>query len=111
MTTARERRGSRAAAWGRLGVGLTVLAAVVSFLASGITPPGVFGEVLRHNQDCGIDASPLFYSEVEHMACLEAGVAALRREASFRDRAGAGDGTNDRGDSGAVSAAEDAAGD
>ncbi len=61
----------------RFILGLAALAAMVSFFASGITPPGICGEVLRHNQANDIDASPLLYSEVEHMFELEDGAAAL----------------------------------
>jgi hypothetical protein len=57
--------------------GLLLLCAIVLFFASGFTPPGVMGEVLRHNQAADIDASPLFYSEVENMAELEVGLKAL----------------------------------
>jgi len=62
----------------RFLAGLLLMALLVAFFASGYTPPGIAGEVLRHNQACDIDASPLFYSEVEHMQELEAGVAELR---------------------------------
>jgi len=50
----------------------------VGFLMTGYTPPGIAGEVLGHNRRLDIDASPLFYSEVEHMADLEAGVRQMR---------------------------------
>jgi len=63
--------------WGRFIVGLTLLVLAVVFFSSGYTPPGVCGEVLRHNQALSIDASPLFYSEVENMAELEKGVKEL----------------------------------
>ena len=65
--------------------GLVMLSAFAGFFRSGYAPPGVFGEVLRHNQACDIDASPLLYSEVEHMASLEAGVRQMR-EAAIRQR-------------------------
>ena len=58
-------------------MGLVILAGIFAFFSSGYSPPGVFGEVLRHNQACAIDASPLFYSEVENMAELERGVKEL----------------------------------
>ncbi len=70
--------------WLRFFAGLTVLTLFASFFASGYTPPGVFGEVLRHNRENNIDASPLLYSEVEHMARLEQGVRELRYEACVR---------------------------
>jgi hypothetical protein len=77
----KENELSLLARWLRFGVGLIALAAVIGFFSSGYTPPGVFGEVLRHNQAEGIDASPLLYSEVENMSELEDGVLKLRQEA------------------------------
>jgi hypothetical protein len=68
----------------RLVIGLTLLSLVVGFFASGVSPPGICGAVLRHNQACDIDASPLIYSEVENMAELERGVAELRTAANRR---------------------------
>ncbi len=75
---ASNKRETRLRAWLKFGVGLVVLSALVAFFASGYTPPGIFGEVLRHNQVHDIDSSPLFYSEVENMAELEEGVRRLR---------------------------------
>jgi hypothetical protein len=63
----------------RFFAGLVLMALLVVFFASGYTPPGIAGEVLRHNQEFDIDASPLFYTEVENMQQLEAGLAELRR--------------------------------
>jgi hypothetical protein len=78
---------SRATRWVRFVIGLTGLALFAAFFMSGVTPPGVFGEVLRHNQTHDIDASPLFYSEVEHMQALEEGVRQMRRRAALRKEA------------------------
>ncbi|UCE67696.1 MAG: hypothetical protein JSU85_06730 [Candidatus Zixiibacteriota bacterium] len=64
--------------WLRFFIGLLILTGIFAFFSSGYSPPGVFGEVLRHNRACSIDASPLFYSEVENMAELEKGVRELR---------------------------------
>ena len=62
-----ERPGYRGGWRGWLGLagGLVLLSGFAFFLARGYTPPGPLGEVLRHNQRCGIDATPLFYTEVE----------------------------------------------
>ena len=65
----------------RLAIGLAALGLFIGTIMSGITPPGAAGEVLRHNRAANIDASPLFYSEVEHMAELERAVAEMRRRA------------------------------
>lgn len=67
--------------WTRFLAGLIMLSVFAGFFMSGYAPPGVFGEVLRHNQGCNIDASPLLYSEVEHMAQLEDGVRQMRETA------------------------------
>ena len=66
----------------RFVVGLAMLAAFAGFFMSGYVPPGIAGEVLRHNRANNIDASPLFYSEVEHMAELERAVAERRNRTS-----------------------------
>ena len=70
---------------GRFVVGLTLLFLFIGTIMSGITPPGIAGEVLRHNRAADIDASPLFYSDVDHMARLEQGVRQLRLEADSED--------------------------
>ncbi|MBN1213594.1 MAG: hypothetical protein JXA92_13565 [candidate division Zixibacteria bacterium] len=70
--------------WLKFISGLVLLGGAILFFASGYSPPGVCGEVLRHNQAYDIDASPLIYSEVENMAELEAGVQKLRIEARIR---------------------------
>ena len=76
---------SRAEAWLRFLIGLMILAVFFGFFASGYSPLGICGEVLRHNQAEEIDASPLFYSEVENMMDLEEGVRQLRMQAKERD--------------------------
>jgi len=47
----------------------------VYFFTRGVTPPGVFGDVIRHNRAAAIDATPLFYSEVENIVEIQAGLA------------------------------------
>lgn len=70
--------------WFSFLAGLILLSAFAGFFMSGYSPPGACGEVLRHNQACNIDASPLLYSEVEHMAQLERGVRQMRQAARLR---------------------------
>jgi len=53
------------AAWARFAAGALLLAGAVLALMQGYTPPGVAGEVLRNNLRHDIDATPLFYTEVE----------------------------------------------
>ena len=64
--------------WCKFVAGLAILTLMIAFFSSGYSPPGILGEVLRHNQEFDIDASPLFYSEVENMAELENGIRELR---------------------------------
>ena len=66
--------------WIKFFIGLALLCLSVAFFASGVTPPGIAGEVLRHNKAHDIDASPLFYSEVENMQELEDGLEKLRNK-------------------------------
>ena len=61
----------------KLLVGAILVAGLAFVLGSGVTPPGVLGTVIRHNGSCQIDATPLFYSEVENMQELERGVAEM----------------------------------
>lgn len=67
----------------RLFIGLVILSALVLFFSSGYTPPGLFGEVLRHNQEHQIDASPFFYGDVVNMNEYEEGVKKLREQAEL----------------------------
>ena len=60
--------------WIKFIVGLAGLSMFFGFFASGYSFPGIFGEVLRHNQKYAIDASPLFYTEVDNMSVLEDGL-------------------------------------
>lgn len=60
--------------WGRFAVCVFGFAAVLFFFTRGVTPPGVFGEVVRHNRAGAIDATPYFYTEVENIVELQAGI-------------------------------------
>ena len=74
-------KNSRAKDWLKFFAGLLIMAFIFGFFASGYSLPGACGEVLRHNQKDGIDASPLFYMEVENMSELEDGVREMMEEA------------------------------
>ncbi len=68
--------------WLKFLIGSILIGAMFLFFSSGYYPPGIFGEVLRHNEAMGIDASPLFYSEVENMSEIEEGLRKLRESAA-----------------------------
>ena len=55
------------AAWARFLAGTLLLTVVVLLLMQGYAPPGPVGEVLRNNLQNHIDATPLFYTEVESL--------------------------------------------
>jgi hypothetical protein len=73
--------GTGGSGWLRFLIGLVMLTVVFCFFASGYSPPGIWGEVLRHNQAEDIDASPLFYTEVENISDLEDGFKKMVEEA------------------------------
>ena len=56
---------ARGPAWARFIIGALLLAGVVLALMRGYTPPGPAGDVLRNNQRNRIDATPLFYTDLE----------------------------------------------
>ena len=64
-------------------VGLLLLGGLAFCLGTGITPPGKAGEVIRHNQESRVDATALFYSDLENMQELERGV--VEMQAGARD--------------------------
>jgi len=78
-TTARTR-------WMRFILGLCGLIALALFFASGYTPPGICGEVVRHNQQADIDASPFFYGDVENMLELIEAAEQMRESALMENR-------------------------
>lgn len=55
------------AAWAKFVAGTLLLTLVVLLLMQGYTPPGPAGEVFRNNLRNRIDATPLFYTEVESL--------------------------------------------
>jgi hypothetical protein len=42
-----------------------MLTVIVLLLMQGYAPPGPAGEVFRNNLEAGIDATPLFYTDLE----------------------------------------------
>ncbi len=57
--------------WIRFFIGLFILGLLFLMLAFGPMPTGVLGWTLRNNRAQNIDASPLFYTDVERMPILE----------------------------------------
>jgi hypothetical protein len=65
-------------------IGLAALALFYGIFASGLNPPGITGEVLRHNRANNINASPLWYRDVEEINSYERDVLKMREEARLR---------------------------
>jgi hypothetical protein len=63
-----QERSRGLAAWAKFVAGALLLAGAVLGLMQGYTPPGPAGEVFRNNLRHSIDATPLFYTEVESLA-------------------------------------------
>jgi hypothetical protein len=61
----------RLAGFAKLIAGGLLLTGAVLLLMQGFAPPGIAGDVIRNNQQRGIDATPLFYTGVESAAVGE----------------------------------------
>ncbi|MHC4773991.1 MAG: hypothetical protein ACYTBR_01845 [Planctomycetota bacterium] len=79
------------AAWARFAAGALLLAGAVLALMQGYTPPGAMGEVLRNNLRHGIDATPLFYTDLEPCDAT-AGLESGQDAAAARGHIGASEG-------------------
>ena len=64
-------------AWLKLFGGACVITGMAILFGSGLTPPGICGEVVRHNQQADIDASPFFYGDVDNILDLIEGAERL----------------------------------
>ena len=60
-----DSRARRRTAWAQFVGGSLLIAVLVLVLMQGYAPPGPVGEVFRNNLRNGIDATPLFYTDVE----------------------------------------------
>ncbi len=56
---------NRSTAWVRFVTGAVLLGFLVFLLMQGYAPPGPAGEVFRNNLENRIDATPLFYTDLE----------------------------------------------
>ena len=65
----------RWAPWSRFIIGVFCFIGAIFFFTRGVTPPGIFGEVIRHNQTAAIDATPLVPYDVENIVEIQAGLA------------------------------------
>ena len=55
----------------RLLIGVLILSGTFWLLAAGPCPPGAAGEVIRHNRDHDVQATALFYLDLDRMPELE----------------------------------------
>ena len=64
--------------WLRFAIGLALVAGLFFTLAYAPPPPGVAGEVVRHNLEQDIDAYVLFYQELDKMPSLQRHLETIR---------------------------------
>ncbi len=74
----REANDSPAGRWWRFSVGIVLLVGFIALLAT-LPPPA---EVLRHNTEHDIQATALFYMDLERMPEIERQLEVLQEEAS-----------------------------
>ena len=65
--------------WFRFILGILLLTAFVLVVTIAPVPAGFAGDVIRHNIEEGIDATPLFYSEFEEMSEWENDLRIMRK--------------------------------
>ena len=58
----------------RLLSGILIISGIIWFLGWCTPPKGVLRETIRHNLEEDIDATPIFYGDVENMTEIEAGL-------------------------------------
>ena len=57
--------------WLRFGAALTILAAALAFLVSGPRPPGMAGRIIERNLRHDVQATALFYMDLDRMPEIE----------------------------------------
>ena len=57
--------------WVRLCIGVAILAGFFAFLAARPRPPGMAGEIIDHNLGQDIQATALFYMDLDRMPEIE----------------------------------------
>ena len=75
---------SRLLGWLKFCCGLLLLCALLLLIVQSPLPGGIAGEVVRNNHALQIDASPLFYSEVDGIFEMQRNVLAMRAESKSR---------------------------
>lgn len=68
-------QGRRQPSWTRFIIGILCLCGTVFLFTRGVTPPGIFGEVVRHNRAAAVDATYLVSYDVENIVEIQAGLA------------------------------------
>ena len=71
---------SKLVRWAKLAIGLLILAGFAFLLGSGAAPPGRIGDVIRNSHAHQIDATALFYSDLDNMQELERDLAERRAQ-------------------------------
>ena len=79
-------RNRRAGRWLRFGLALALVAAAMAFLASEPRPPGMAGKIIERNLEHEVQASALFYMDLDRMPEIEDRLARTRPPASTESR-------------------------
>jgi len=72
--------------WLRLAIGVALLAAAFALLARGPLIPGPAGRVLEQNRERDIQATALFYSDLERMPEIQARLERMRARRALQAR-------------------------
>lgn len=68
---AKGRRVAPGRRWLRFALGVSILAGFFWFLTTRPTPPGVAGQIIERNLRQDVDATALFFTELERMPAIE----------------------------------------
>ena len=82
MTTPASSRLDRG--WVRLCIGVAILAGFFAFLAAGPRPPGMAGEIIDNNLSQDIQATALFYMDLDRMPEIEESLGACSEDPASR---------------------------
>jgi len=64
----------------KLMIGISILVGLIFLLSTNDPPSGILGATIRYNIEHDIDATPIFYGDVENMSELEAGLDSLKQD-------------------------------
>ena len=66
--------------WTKFILGLLLISGLALYLGSGLAPPGPIGDVIRNSHAHEIDATALFYGDLDNMQEIERDLAQRRAQ-------------------------------